>query len=69
MKKFNLLLLLGLFVLSNQVLAQVDVAGNVKSKDGEPVLAAVVALLQSPNNKFIKAAVTRDDGTFIINML
>ncbi|OJJ14455.1 TonB-dependent receptor [marine bacterium AO1-C] len=69
MKRFSLLLLLSSFLLSNQVIAQADVTGTIKSKDGEPVLAAVVALLQSPSNKFVKAAVTRDDGTFIIKLV
>ncbi|EAY27422.1 TonB-dependent receptor domain-containing protein [Microscilla marina] len=64
-----LLLFMGVLLMANQAIAQADVTGKIKDKDGEPVIAAVVALLTSPGDKMVKAAVAKNDGTFTIKMV
>jgi outer membrane receptor protein involved in Fe transport len=59
----------GVLFMSSQAIAQADVTGTIKDKNGEPVIAAVVALLSSPSNKMVKAAVAKNDGTFILKMV
>lgn len=69
MKKQLLFLFCGMCLLSSQAMAQADISGIIKDKEGKPVLAAVVAVIKSPSNKLLKAAVSKDDGTFMIKQV
>jgi hypothetical protein len=52
--------------MANRGIAQNEITGTIKDKNGEGVIAAVVALLNATDNKLVKAAVTNVDGTFAI---
>lgn len=55
-----------LLLLGQVILAQNTITGTVVSKDEQPLPSAIISLLDSTSNTFIKGELTNDNGVFVI---
>lgn len=62
----NSVLLLLSFLIPSLLLAQNSISGKVLDQDNQALEAAVVSLIDADKQKFLKAAIVTDKGTFVL---